>query len=65
MTESKKIKSGENKGQWSTPRLLNKLEKTNTVNWNKPRSEKARTRGYQLIDEQLLDELERRGLLSP
>lgn len=60
MTEPKLNK----KGEWTTPRLLNKLEKTNTINWNKPRSEKARTSGFQLIDEQLLDELQRRGLLA-
>lgn len=60
MTESKLNK----KGEWTTPRLLNKLEKTNTINWNKPGTEGAKTSGFQLIDEQLLDELQRRGLLA-
>ena len=60
MTEPKLNK----KGEWTTPRLLNKLEKTNTINWNKPGTEGAKTSGFQLIDEQLLDELQRRGLLA-
>ena len=60
-TESKLNK----KGEWTTPRLLNQLEKTNTVNWNKPQTEGAKTRGFQMVDEQLLDELERLGLLAP
>ena len=61
MTESKLNK----KGEWTTPRLLNQLEKTNTINWNKPQTEGAKTRGFQMIDDQLLDELERLGLLAP
>jgi hypothetical protein len=60
-TESKLNK----KGEWTTPRLLNQLEKTNTINWNKPQTEGAKTRGFQMVDEQLLDELERLGLLAP
>jgi len=65
MTESKLVKKGKNKGQWTTPRLLNQLEKTNSINWNKPKSKDARTRGYQLIDDELLDGMESRGLLRP
>ena len=61
MTESKLNK----KGEWTTPRQLNQLEKTNTINWNKPQTEGAKTSGYQMVDEQLLDELERLGLLAP
>ena len=61
MTESKLNK----KGEWTTPRPLNQLEKTNTINWNKPQTQGAKTSGYQMVDEQLLDELERMGLLAP
>ena len=61
MTESKLNK----KGEWTTPRLLNQLEKTNTVNWNKPKTKDAKTSGFQMVDDALLDELERLGLLAP
>jgi len=61
MTESKLNKKT---GNWSVPRLLNERERVNTVNWNKP-GKKAKTTGYQRLDNQLLDYMEMMGLIKP
>lgn len=62
MTTSKYDKKKET---WSTPRPLNSLEKTNTVAWNKPKTKDARTKGYQMGTDELVDYLLQQSLLRP